>query len=755
MQRAFNELAITAKIIAMPFYWLDANHRLLGANDLAIAALGGKTVDDVIGKTCYGAYSNNIIQTMLSHHQEVMSSGKTVVVEEIVNDNTVETTRYYAATIWPLRNDNGKTVGTVSTLTDITNKKIADERLKYEKILTHLAMVTDLLPLPVYWLDTHQKVIGVNNSYLENAGTKFSKEEIVGITALDVYPEAMAHDIMRHHNDVVCTGQIFSGEEAITDMTTGEVKYFNANVAPLRDDDGHIIGTIGVSLDITAQKEAESLRLENASHKATAEEQEKFKKIADQVAHDVRSPLASMLMIVKACQAIPERERVALREAANNIDAIANNLLSNYRKKEVEQDPSAVEERESVLLSPLILQILTDKKYQYQNRSVKFDHHFSQTGNFAWINIAPTAFKRMLSNIINNAVDALGQQDGEITLCLDADSDRVSITIEDNGKGMKAELVQKIMNHVAVTEGKEAGHGIGLTQVRDTLQDNEGQWRIESQVGIGTKFIVSFPRVESQHWIAETIQLNDDDTIVIVDDDSSIHMAWDTRFDRILKESPGLTVKHFEIGQEAVDFINNLTKDKKEKIFLLTDYELLKQNLNGLDVIKQTHIDRSILVTSHYANKSVRQSALKMDTQILPKQLASDIPIHIIQAHLNRNQQTSTDLRKVDVIFVDDDQNLLNSYAFLASGKEVDTFYDPQHFLDNAAQYHRDTKIMLDYHFNNFDKEGIQIAAQLHALEFNRLYLLSGANLSTHQIPDYLTVIRKTDVNKLEAVLSE
>lgn len=523
---------------------------------------------------------------------------------------------------------------------------------------------------------------------------------------------------------------------------------------PLFNSVGEAIGIIGISVDITLQKEAELLKLENESQKAALQEKEKFKKIADQVAHDIRSPLSSMLMILQASDAMPERERIALRTAATRINDIANNLLSSVVKKDdLSNHAPVTEERETMLLSPVILQTLTDKKYQFQDMHVEFDHHFTQTGNFASIKTEPTAFKRMLSNIINNAVDALDGKQGEVVLHLDATAEHVFLTVEDNGKGMRAELVTRILNQIAVTEGKQDGHGIGLTQVHETLQNNEGKLAIESQEGVGTKMILTFPRVPSQDWIADSIHLHDDDIVVILDDDSSIHLAWNTRFDELVKQFSNLQVHHFEIGQDCVDFINNLPPEDIRKVFLLTDYELLKQDLNGLDVIRQTPVDRSILVTSHYENKSVCGDAVKVGTIILPKQLAYDIPIDVEPALIkNSEKAVQHEMRNVDVVFVDDDQDLLDSFKFVFERyKTIDTHVDPQRFMAIAAQYPKETKIMLDYQFVNFDKNGIDIAEYLHALGFTRLYLLSGMGSFNQPVPEYLTHIPKADLRLLES----
>jgi signal transduction histidine kinase len=621
-------------------------------------------------------------------------------------------------------------------------------------ILDYLAIVAPVIPFPIYWANTEPRVLGANQACLDAMGAK-KYDEVVGRMPHEYYPKEIADNIISHVKLVIQKKQTLTQEDVIQDITTGKKRYYAAIRSPLIGSDGKIIGIVGTSIETTAEKEAEYLIIENRLHKIKIGEQEKFQEIIKQVAHDIRSPLASMSMIVKSCQIIPERERVALREAANTINDIANNLLKAYVRKETDINQNLTEKSETILVSPVILQILTDKKYQYQKHPIKFDYHFSQTGSFAWIKIEPTAFKRMLSNVINNAVDAFDKKEGKINLYLDADEEQVKITIEDNGKGMKPELLKNIMNNVAVTEGKANGHGIGLTQVRQTLQNNQGQWLINSQVGAGTRVTLTFPRSDSENWIAEVIQLNNDDVVVILDDDTSIHLAWDIRFDKILKKFPNLTVKHFESGEEAVAFINQLKKD--QRIFLLTDYELLNQTINGLQVIEQTGINHAILVTSHYANATVIGQAARSGTKILPKQLAPDIPIVIHDAIINNKNEANSDraTKVVDAVLIDDNKVFLDCLSLCYFDREIDVYDDPRRFLECISQYDKNTKIIIDYNFNNYPEKGTQVADQLHRLGFARLYLLSGQEFSKSQIPNYLTLVAKTNVEQLKEIFND
>lgn len=238
---------------------------------------------------------------------------------------------------------------------------------------------------------------------------------------------------------------------------------------------------------------------------------------------------------------------------------------------------------------------------------------------------------------------------------------------------------------------------------------------------------------------------------MILDDDTSIHGAWDMHFEPILKQAPTLKLKHFTIAHEALQFINELPEKQKNNVFLLTDYELLKQELNGLHVVAKSGVKRSILVTSHYAQQIVQNQAAKTGTKILPKQLASEIPIKISEVAEHEKQGAA--LQSVDLILVDDDEKFVqNLLMFIFAGQMVDKYYDPHHFLANVYKYAKDTKICLDNNFAVADLRGLDIAKKLHEQGFTRLYILSGEVFEKNQIPDYVTVIRKDDIEGLQKI---
>jgi PAS domain S-box-containing protein len=493
------------------------------------------------------------------------------------------------------------------------------------KMIDALELVAPLLPGPVFWKDKDGVWLGINDAVLRAGGFK-GRDSVIGKSDYELWPQEVAEQLRRNDQQVMATKQTLHTEEFIT-LPNGETRYFRAMKSPLFDDNGEVIGIIGNSIDITESKENERLRVENEAHKAILVQQERHKKTIDQAAHDIRSPVATVRILTQHCTEIPENFRFILREAATSINDIANNLINSCDDEETAS--SAQEHQEPTLVSSVLLNILADKKYQYKERKIKFEEHFSHRGYFSFVNAQPIAFKRMMSNIVNNAVEALPQNKGDIIFQLDCTSADVEIIISDTGNGMSVEQVGHIMNDAIIISQKENGHGIGLVQVKETLQNNQGRLNIESTKDTGTKIILTFPRVKTPSWIVEEIRIKSGDIIIILDDDRSIHMAWESRFKSLLRNNPDIKVNHFRRGEDVIDFIDEMQKSERNKILLLSDYELLGQPFNGLDVIKKTKCERAILVTSYYSKSDVRSRASKMDVKLLPKHLAHEIPIEI------------------------------------------------------------------------------------------------------------------------------
>jgi hypothetical protein len=198
---------------------------------------------------------------------------------------------------------------------------------------------------------------------------------------------------------------------------------------------------------------------------------------------------------------------------------------------------------------------------------------------------------------------------------------------------------------------------------------------------------------------------------------------------------------------KALEYLKNLDVSTKSKTFLLTDYEFLKQDINGLDVIAEGAVARSLLVTSHYAAHDVQIRAMRLGTRVLPKLLASEVPIEIKQ------MDTESMGKAIDVVLLEDDAELARLALVLQFSKvRAQHYLTPEQFLADMPNLNltQDTRFCLDKNFDHSKMNGIQLAEKLYALGYTKLYLASGESFQPGVLPEYLKVVKKY---RLEDVL--
>lgn len=533
-----------------------------------------------------------------------------------------------------------------------------------------------------------------------------------------------------------CKKVMKSGKQIIVEEEFNGTHYLSVK-APLIINDT-VKGVIGLAVDRTDSKKAEQLQINNEIQKLKITAQEEFNKFTSQMAHDIRSPLATLGMIAEACNNIPEKEHIALRSVIGTIRDIADNLLHKY--KEHENECNALEQNTSqkMLVNLALSEIIGHKRYQYKDTNVKFNYHSDQASSFVFIKCNYFRFSCMISNLINNSVEALPNSEGIVDVCLWIENHNIKISIKDNGKGMPKEFISKILDNIPVESTKEGGYGIGLRNTMNTLHLFDGKIGIESKENAGTTIILTFPVAQSPEWILKELELKSGSTVVVLDDDASVHHIWSKALEKYDAE---LEIKYFEYGKDAINFINS--SKEKDRILLLTDFELRNQELNGADVINRTDThNQSIIVTSISNDKTILDFSEQTGVKILPKSFINQIPTTIIRYN---------DLAPADMIILDDYEPFAELLAdfFKTKGKKVDTYYNSAGLLNTIVNYPKDTKIVMDNELKE-QMTGIELAKKLKDAGFSELYLLSGKQFDRNEVPNYLRTILKDDYNYLE-----
>jgi|GEM_PF-2790552 len=352
--------------------------------------------------------------------------------------------------------------------------------------------------------------------------------------------------------------------------------------------------------------------------------------ITAQVSHDIRSPLASLIAMAHSTPGLDENTRVQLRNTANRIRDIANQVLKKDSPSfEISSTSLSSEKMTTELLSASIESILSQKRLQFADRSdVLIEVNLDGTYGL-FCSIQSTEFSRILSNLINNSVEAF-EKSGKITVSLRAEQNRILITLLDNGKGIPENILKKLGNR-GETYGKASGTGLGVFHAKKTIESWGGEFIIKSEVNQGTQICISLPQADAPSWFVESIAVHGPKTIVVLDDDESIHQIWKMRFEMISQEKGKIELLHFYSSEEILKWFR-MTLGAVENPLYLCDYDLIESKKTGLDVIDMLGIaSESILVTSRYDDPQIQEKCTKSGIQLLPKTLAPLIPIRSLK----------------------------------------------------------------------------------------------------------------------------
>ena len=244
--------------------------------------------------------------------------------------------------------------------------------------------------------------------------------------------------------------------------------------------------------------------------KAEAEKAASLALLSLQVAHDIRSPLAALGAATNSLE-MPEEQRTLVKQSVSRIQHIADDLLKRYRAPDAEVRPLA----ESTSLTVLIEEVLTEKRLQYGNRQgVKIEFNGDSAATAV---VDRREFPRIISNLVNNAVEAL-DKGGTVSVSLSALDGKALLTIKDSGKGIPPEVLAKL-GQKGETHGKAGGTGLGLYHAKRTIEEWGGTLTINSEPGKGTAVVLELPLAERSAPPG---------VAVLLDDDPLVHMNWKT-----------------------------------------------------------------------------------------------------------------------------------------------------------------------------------------------------------------------------------
>lgn len=403
---------------------------------------------------------------------------------------------------------------------------------QHSREVAYLEAVIDNLPVGLFAKDAADDYRFVLWNKKQEEITSIPCEQALGRHDYELFsPDSAAY--FRKVDELVLTRKrkFEVSEEIVDTPESGEVWLHTIKV-PIEDVEGQRTLVVGISEDITEQVHAreqlatlnENLTEANQELQMTqlqliqAEKMESVGRLAAGVAHEVKNPLALLLLGVEYLSggidpSDPNVEEILteMREAVDRADKIIRGLVDFSSQRQLVMVPTQ--------LSDLVERSLLLVRHELKKDSVQVEKRFAE--GLPDLKLDSAKFEQVLVNLLINAIHAMeGELKPKLEIILassklqDLERDEglrtadhlrngdevILLTIKDNGGGISAENLQKVFDPFFTTKATGLGTGLGLSVVRKIVELHNGAIEVENRLlgGVQITITLKVPKSESE-----------------------------------------------------------------------------------------------------------------------------------------------------------------------------------------------------------------------------------------------------------------
>jgi PAS domain S-box-containing protein len=550
-----NEYRILFESIPGMILTKDSNFNFLTCNHTFARDIGIQP-EELAGHTDYDFFPKDLADKYRADDRRIMESGIQETIEERYvrpgYEGWIQTVKT------PIRDEDGKICGILSIFWDVTQRRLAEQRLQEQAklldITSDAVFVRDMRHDIVYWNQSAQRIFGWSAS--EAIGK--NADELLGICA----PESMlAYQIILEKGEWV--GELHRKSRDGRELTV------QARWTLVREPNGKPRGILAVNTDVTEQRSIQQQLLR-------AQRLESVGTLAGGIAHDLNNILSPILMGVEglSLQHSDENSRKILdiiKTAAQRGANIVRQVLSFARGIEGEQ--AEVQPKHIIREVEELIKETFPKTIEIRSQVSK--DLLPVTGD-------ATQLHQVLINLCVNARDAM-PEGGVLTLSadnvqLDETYARMHIEakpiryvvlkVEDTGTGMPPGIVEKIFDPFFTTKGSGKGTGLGLSTVHSIARSHGGFITVYSEVDKGSAFRIYIPAVErgetaGMEKVLEGIPMGEGEMVLVAEDEAAVR-----EITKQILEAYGYKVLLAKDGTEA---LVHFAKMKEEIQVVVTD----------------------------------------------------------------------------------------------------------------------------------------------------------------------------------------
>jgi len=327
---------------------------------------------------------------------------------------------------------------------------------------------------PIFHVDENFQILDTNSSFQRLFN--YSDDELVCMNFRQLFHDRTDYKLLRK---ILLDKGVTDELEVELVHRVGEKKSCILNCASIRNEDDEQT-FIGVIRDMTKRKQADQEMI-------LAEKLSMTGKIARTIAHEVRNPLTNLTLALEQLKdEIPKEVEDAelyfniISRNADRIGKLITDLLNSSKPKELQLKKHSINQ--------LVEQALDLVKDRLNLQSMELEKSLSN--ELPSIMLDADQVKIALLNLFINAIEAMKPEVGKLLVSSFLENALLTLKIQDNGRGISKENMNDLFEPFFT--GKKEGAGLGLTTVQNIIQSHKGKIKVESEIGKGTTFIITF-----------------------------------------------------------------------------------------------------------------------------------------------------------------------------------------------------------------------------------------------------------------------
>ncbi len=456
----------------------DMKQRYVYVNPAA-SELGNLSPEDMIGKTDYDLFPSKVAAAMAEHDQKIVNSGTPIGFYEKMSVRGE--IRHFQTVRYPIYNDNGTIVALSVMARDVTEERALQEQVRrnkeyMENILQNssdMIITTDLDGLIVTFSPAGERMLG------------YSPGELVGKSIEELWRDPEERRLLMDQVQAKGAVNNFNGTLMAKDGRPVEI---SLSLAQLRDNFGRLLGTVGISKDVTEENRLRAQLIE-------AERLAAIGQTVAGLAHCIKNILNGLKggsYLVNTGLRRDDSELVnegwtTVQKSITRIGNLSLDMLSYSR----ERSPELQNTDPADMLENTVDMVM--KAAELEGVRIQMEINAPDQ-----VRMDQLAMSRAIMNLVVNAVDACKEKDygsddwPQVTVAAWFDDGNLVIKVADNGRGMSPDMQAHLFQRFFSTKGSR-GTGLGLAVTHKIISEHGGTIEAFSEPDKGSEFIIKIP----------------------------------------------------------------------------------------------------------------------------------------------------------------------------------------------------------------------------------------------------------------------